>query len=629
MNRFDQASTRAMLRGVKKPARYTGGEVNAIDKTGFFFDLPQADRVHFALCFPDLYEIGMSNLAIQILYDILNRDPHSFCERAFAPDLDMRDYLRTRGLPLTSLESGSPLSSFDMVGISLHYELAYTSMLEILDLGGIPIEACQRDESQPLVIGGGPIACNLEPVAPFFDIIVLGDGEEVLPQIIERLKAKKRRGVGKAAFLASLTDLTGVYIPSLYQVDYEDDGLPRSIRPVRPDLPDRIHKRLISDLNQAAMPEKPIVPCIEAVHDRMVMEVLRGCARGCRFCQAGFTYRPLRERSQATLLATAQALIQNTGFEEMGLLSLSTSDYSQLDSLVRALLPLTEPCHINLSLPSLRLDSFDFDLAREMARTRRAGLTFAPEAGSQRLRDVINKNLTEADMTGAARTAFIHGWDRLKLYFMLGLPTETDQDVDGIIDLVHKCLAVWDDLPRESRSKRLHVTVSCAFFIPKPFTPFQWAGQIPLEAMQEKQARLAAGLKDRRVSFHWHDYQTSILEAVLSRGDRRLAPVIKEAWQKGAYLDAWHEHFQADIWDQALAQIPGGAGFYTRQRPLDEPFPWDHMDLGVTRDFLRREWENSLEATTTPSCYDACSACGCQSYRAGVCPGGSLHDRDI
>lgn len=628
MNRFDQASTRAMLRGVKKPARYTGGELNAVNKGDDFFDLPPQERVHFALCFPDLYEIAMSNLAIQILYHILNQDEKTFCERSFAPDLDMRLYLRERGLPLTSLETGSPLSSFDMLGISLHYELAYSSMLEMLDLGGIPLEASQRGEDDPLVIAGGPIACNLEPVAPFLDIIVLGDGEEVLPEIIEKVKEKKQKGQSRQAFLASLARMTGVYIPSLYQLAYEADGRVASIQPSQAGVPDRVKKRLIKDLNQAPMPLKPIVPFLEAVHDRMVMEVLRGCARGCRFCQAGFTYRPLRERSQETLLEGAEELIRHTGYEEMGLLSLSTSDYSQLESLVRSLLPMTQPCHINLSLPSLRLDSFDFDLAREIARTRRAGLTFAPEAGSQRLRDVINKNLTEEDMTQAARTAFVHGWDRLKLYFMLGLPTETDQDVDGIIDLVHKFLAVWDDLPREVRSKRLNVTVSCAYFIPKPFTPFQWAPQISLEAMKEKQARLAVGLKDRRVSFRWHDYQTSILEGVLSRGDRRLAPVIREAWQKGAYLDAWHEHFQADIWDQAMARIPGGADFYNRQRPLDEIFPWDHMDLGVTREFLRQEWDKAQEAATTPSCYDRCSACGCQSYRAGVCPGGDFHDRD-
>ena len=617
---MDEAGRRALLRAVRKPGRYTGGERNSIDKGADFLTDGQGPRVTAALCFPDLYEIGMSNLAIQILYAILNRDPDTFCQRCFAPDLDMREILKSRGMPLTTLERGQPLSEFDLVGFSLHYELAYTAVLDMLDLGGIPLWAQDRGEDDPLVIAGGPITCNLEPMAPFFDAILLGDGEEAVPEMIGLVKEKKQQGLGRQAFLEHLAGIKGFYVPSLYKDHYLPDG-----RLSQLEGPDRkVTKRLILDLDQAAMPEEPIIPNIEVVHDRMVMEVLRGCARGCRFCQAGFTYRPLRERSKETLLATAGKLIAETGYDELGLLSLSTTDYSQLESLVRELLPLTEPRHINLSLPSLRLDAFDFDLAKEMARTRRAGLTFAPEAGTQRLRDVINKNLSEEEMTRAAETAFRNGWDRLKLYFMLGLPTETDQDVEGIASLVNRLMAVWDHLPREERSKRLNVTVSTSFFIPKPFTPFQWSRQISPEEMAGKQKQLAALLKDRRVSFRWNDFESARLEGVLSRGDRRLADVIFQAWQQGAYLDAWHEHFQADIWQQALELIPGGSSFYTSQRDLDELFPWDHMDVGVSKAFLKREWEKAGLGQVTPSCYDLCSACGSQVYRTGVCPGGSL-----
>ncbi|NLA95746.1 MAG: TIGR03960 family B12-binding radical SAM protein, partial [Clostridiaceae bacterium] len=530
-------------------------------------------------------------------------------------------------LPLTSLESGTALADFDMVGMSLHYELAYTTVLEMLNLGGIPLFSSRRSQEDPFVIAGGPIACNLEPMAPFFDAILLGEGEEALPEIVEALKEKKRERLTRQEFLVSIAGITGVYIPSFYEVEYLEDGRIGRIAPVHAAAPHRIKKRLVTDLNQAAVPFQPVVPNVELVHDRMVMEVLRGCARGCRFCQAGFTYRPLRERDRDTLVETAGHLIRNTGYEEMGLLSLSTPDYSKLESLVRALLPMTEPRHINLSLPSLRLDAFDFELAKEIARTRRAGLTFAPEAGTQRLRDVINKNISEEDMMDAARTAFLNGWDRLKLYFMLGLPTETDQDVDGIIGLVRKLIALWDDLSGESRSKRLRVTVSSSFFIPKPFTPFQWSQQITVDQMDAKQEQLASGLRDRRVSFSWNTFESAELEAVLSRGDRRLATVIHHAWEAGSYLDAWHEHFNASRWQAALELIPGGASFYTRGRPPEEIFPWDHLDVGVTKEFLRGEWEKSGRGEATPSCYDRCSVCGCQDYQAGLCPGGGFqHD---
>ncbi|HZK28815.1 MAG TPA: TIGR03960 family B12-binding radical SAM protein [Clostridia bacterium] len=619
MNRFDDPQYRAMLRQVQKPARYTGGELHAVDKRPSFFNLDPQVRVHFALCFPDLYEIGMSNLAMQILYDILNRRDNTFCERCFAPAPDLRSFLKTRGLPLTSLETRTPLSDFDMLGFSLGYELAYTSVLEMLSLGGIPLESVDRKESDPLIIAGGPIACNLEPMAPFFDVIFLGDGEEALSEIIQAVHLKKRSGLSRLEFLRLVSQIPGVYVPSFYRARYHEDGTLRKIEAVDACAPQQVEKRLVRDLNQARMPLNPILPNLEVVHDRMVMEVFRGCARGCRFCQAGFTYRPMRERSKDTLFAAATALISNTGCDEIGLLSLSTTDYSKLEELVRELLPITEPRHINLSLPSIRLDAFDFELAKQIAQTRRAGLTFAPEAGTQRLRDVINKNITEDDMVNAAKTAFLNGWSRLKLYFMLGLPTETREDVDGIVALTRQFLAAWDDLPRDKRSKRVHVTVSTSFFIPKPFTPFQWSRQISLDEMREKQQQLADKLSDRRVAFHWHEFESSLLEAVLSRGDRRLAPVIRKAWEAGCYLDAWHEHFRWDLWQEALAMIEEGTDFYTRERPEDEVFPWDHLDIGVTRSFLWDEWQESKRGETTAACLERCSVCGCQHYETGIC----------
>ncbi len=608
-----------MLRSVAKPARYVGGELHAVNKSCDFFSLPRAERVHFALCFPDLYEIAMSNLAIQIIYAALNRDERVFCERCFAPDVDLRVLLRERALPLVSIETMTPLSEFDIVGFSLHYELAYTSVLEMLDLAGTPFRASDRSDSDPLIVAGGPIACNLEPMAPFFDLILLGDGEFQLPKLVDEYRKHKASNTSKDDFLLSVCRMDGVYVPSFYEPRYRDDGRIEEIKVIEPTAPKTVRKALVRDLDCAPITTSPIVPNMEVTHDRMVLEIFRGCARGCRFCQAGFTYRPLRERSSETLIDAAQQLIDSTGCDEMGLLSLSTSDYSNLDNLTRALLPMTEPLHINLSLPSLRLDAFDFKLAERLARTRRGGLTFAPEAGTQRLRDVINKNITEDDLFETARTAFENGWDRLKLYFMLGLPTETDEDVEAIVDLTKRLLSVWREMPKERRAKRLFVTVSTSFFIPKPFTPFQWERQISIDEMRAKQKRLADGLTDRRVSYRWHDFESSVIEAVLARGDRRLSDVVERAWRAGAYLDAWHEYFDSDVWMEALSLIPGGADFYTRERDDDEIFPWEHLDIGVTRRFFERERRLSREGRVSLSCFDGCSACGCNVWQTGVC----------
>lgn len=622
MKRFDSPRYRSILRQVEKPARYVGGELNAIDKSSEFFLLSPDERVHFALCFPDLYEIGMSNLAIQVLYDVLNRDEHVFCERCFAPDVDLRMLLRERQMPLVSIETMTPLNDFDIVGFSLHYELAYTAVLDMLDLAGIPLRAEERGESDPLIVAGGPIACNLEPMAPFFDLIMLGDGECHLPALIRVYEHHKASHSSKADFLRHACRVDGIYVPSFYEPQYSANGHIHEIKVIEPDAPKSVRKALIRDFDLAPIPESPIVPNIEVTHDRMILEIFRGCARGCRFCQAGFTYRPLRERSPGKLIDAARVLIDKTGCDEIGLLSLSTSDYSHLDELTHALLPMTEPRHINLSLPSLRLDAFDGELAERLARIRRGGLTFAPEAGSQRLRDVINKNISENDLFDAARTAFENGWDRLKLYFMLGLPTETEEDVGAIVDLTMKLLAVWRDIPKERRSKRLSVTVSTSFFIPKPFTPFQWERQISTDEMRAKQKQLADGLSDRRISYHWHDFESSVIEAVLARGDRRLSSVLERAWRAGAYLDAWHEHFNPEIWKDALSIIPGGIIFYTRERDDDEIFPWEHFDFGVTRHFFERERRLSREERVSASCFDGCAACGCHVWQTGVCLSG-------
>jgi radical SAM family uncharacterized protein len=619
MERFDSPHYRSILRMVNKPARYVGGELNAVDKSRDFFSLPRAERVHFALCFPDLYEIGMSNLAIQVLYSALNCEDHVFCERCFAPDVDLRILLRERHLPIVSIETMTPLNEFDIIGFSLHYELAYTAVLEMLNLAGIPLYSEDRGKNDPLVVAGGPIACNLEPLAPFFDLIMIGDGEYHLPQLVQEYRKCKMENLSKSYFLHKVCGMDGVYVPSFYEPQYRDDGRIDGIKVIEPDAPKSVRKALVRDFDLALIPKSPIVPNIEVTHDRMIIEIFRGCARGCRFCQAGFTYRPLRERSPWKLIDAAKHLIDVTGYDEIGLLSLSTSDYSRLDDLTRVLLPMTEPRHINLSLPSLRLDSFEGELAERLARIRRGGLTFAPEAGTQRLRDVINKNITEDDLFDAAVTAFENGWDRLKLYFMLGLPTETDEDVQAIVDLTTRLLSVWRDIPKERRSKRLMVTVSTSFFIPKPFTPFQWERQISIEEMKAKQALLADGLSDRRISYRWHDFESSVIEAVLARGDRRLSSVIEHAWRAGAYLDAWHEHFDPDIWADALSLIPGGAEFYTRERDEDELFPWEHLDFGVTRHFFERERKLSREGRVSLSCFDGCSRCGCDLWQTGIC----------
>lgn len=609
---------RAILARVEKPSRYVGGEWNHIDKSESFSALRAAERLHVAFCFPDLYEIGMSNLALQILYKAANARDKIFCERAFMPAPDMREIMRQEDISLESIESGTALSEFDVLAFSLHYELSYTAVLEMLALSDVPFYAAERDETHPLIIAGGPITCNLEPMAEFFDLIQLGEGERLLPELLELYNECKTRGESRTAYLRAASQIEGIYVPSFYEALYGEHGF-TEMKVLEPSAPAVIKRHLEPELDELIYPTEPMVPSMEVVHDRAVLELFRGCSRGCRFCQAGYIYRPVRERSLPTLVEYTEELLASTGSEELGLLSLSSSDYSERNRLMSALLEKTANCHVNLSLPSLRLDSFDFNLMEQISGTRKAGLTFAPEAGTQRLRDVINKNITEEDLLKACDIAFRGGWSNIKLYFMLGLPTETEEDVRGIADLCWKILEVWKNIPHEERKRQPKITASISFFIPKPWTPFQWVEQITPSQMKERVRLLTDLLRDRRIALQWHEYESSRIEGVLARGDRRLAPVIEKVWQDGSFLDAWHEHFSVERWDKALAECGLSSDIYTRERSTNEALPWDHMDVRVTKRFLLRELEQAKEGVTTDSCMEQCSYCGLQSQHCGIC----------
>ncbi len=608
---------RHVLMQVEKPARYTGGEWGSIHKA------PPADGAltRFAFCFPDIYEIGMSNVALRILYDLVNKREDAWCERVFSPWTDMEQKMRGLGLPLFSIESKTPLNEFDLVGFTLQYELCYTNVLNMLDLGSIPLKSADRREGDPIVLAGGPVVFNIEPMADFFDLVIIGEGEEVTGELLDlyahnRDLAKRDR----VKFLELASRIDGVYVPAFYDVAYKDDGTVESIRPNRPGVPKTIRKRVVMDLDQASFPTEGLVPNTEIVHDRMFLEVLRGCPRGCRFCQAGMIYRPVREKSAEVLVSQAKAMEAGTGYDELGLLSLSTSDYGDLENLTNNLLCALEPNHTSLSLPSLRLDSFSLDLMRKVSRTRKSGLTFAPEAGTQRLRDVINKNVTEQDLLTAMELAFKGGWNGAKLYFMLGLPTETDADVDGIADLVRKIERLYNELPKDQRPRKLELVISTALFIPKPFTPFQWSPQATREALLARVDRLRNQLKSRRIKYQWHDADSSYLEAIFARGDRRLGSVILEAFRQGSTFDAWDDHFDLPRWLEQMTEAGLDPAFYaSRERAEDEVFPWDHMDVGVQKDYLRREYNKALADETTPQCHEYCGACGAQVYKGGIC----------
>lgn len=612
------ALTDEILLTIDKPARYIGNEINACIKTS------GKSLVRFAMCFPDVYEIGMSHLGIQILYDMFNRRPDVWCERVYSPWPDLSDIMKDRQIPLFALESQDPIKDFDFLGITIQYEMCYTNILQILDLAQIPLLAAKRAESDPIVIGGGPCTYNPEPIADFFDLFYIGEGETIYGRLIEAYKENKAALGTRADFLLAASRIEGIYVPSLYDVTYHEDGRIASFTPNRPGVPKRIEKQIVMDLEHAPYPEAPVVPFIKATQDRVVAEIQRGCIRGCRFCQAGMLYRPLRERNWENLAHLAQTMLDNTGHEEISLSSLSSSDYRDLPQLMDRLIEICKKRGVNISLPSLRIDAFSLDIMNKVQDIKKSSLTFAPEAGSQRMRDVINKGLTEQEILCGAKKAFTGGWNKVKLYFMLGLPTEEEDDVKAIAALCQKIAEIYYELPKEERSGRCQITASSSFFVPKPFTPFQWAAMDTKEAFLEKarivKSEVRRQTNQKSIRYNYHEADVTVLEGILARGDRRLSAVILEAYKGGAIFDAWSEYFKADVWEAAFAACGTDVAFYTtRTRSTDEILPWDFINIGVDKTFLIREWERAMAGELSPNCRAACQGCGARSYGGGVC----------